>query len=262
MQYFTKVSFANIYRKPSFHSEVDTQTRLWEKLTVSEKIESFYHVGTEDGYWGWINEQQIALCNTPEGKWALVTALQTAVFQRPDTSSAPLVQVGAGTRLPVVESRDEWTKILLPDETSGWIRSADLAPMPHLDRKHFVEFARRFLGITYVWGGKTPFGLDCSGFVQLLYDLFGRPVRRDAWMQFEDAQFVSDNPLQAQPGDLYFFAENGNKITHVGIALGDGKIIHARGMVRINSLKESDADFSPQLLKDFVGVKSYFTEEK
>ncbi len=263
MHYFTKVSFANIYRKPSFHSEVDTQSRLWEKLEVSEKIETFYHVRTEDGYRGWINEQQIGLCNPPDRPWALVSTLQTHIYETPQPSSIPLLQVGAGTRLPILERQKEWSKVLLPDERTGWIRNSDLAPMPPLDRQTFVHFARQFLGTTYVWGGKTSFGLDCSGFVQLLYDLFNRPVRRDAWMQFEDAQFVSEDPLEAQPGDLYFFAENsGQKITHVGIALGNGKIIHARGMVRINSLRESDHDFAPQLLKDFVSVKSFFKIEK
>ncbi len=258
MYYFTNVSFANIYRKPSFHSEVDTQSLLWEKLGVSEKIESFLHVRTEDGYDGWINEHQVSCCNEPDGDWTMVTALHTPILQNPREGSLNLRQIGAGTRLPVLDKHDQWLKIILPDESTGWVHSTAFNPMPPLNRESFVNVAQQFLGTTYVWGGKSAFGLDCSGFVQLLFHLFGKQVRRDAWMQFEDARHVSNDPLQAQVGDLYFFAESGDKITHVGIALGNGKIIHARGMVRVNSLNESDADFSPQLLKDFVAVKSYF----
>ena len=258
MYHFTNVSFANIYRKPSFHSEVDTQTILWEKLEVSEKIESFLHVRTEDGYDGWINEHQISCCHEPQAEWTMVTVLHSHILQRPKENSFSLRQIGAGTRLPVLETQGEWKKILLPDENTGWIHNNALVPMPELNRDNFVKIAQQFLGTTYVWGGKTSFGLDCSGFVQLLFHLFGKPVRRDAWMQFEDARPVSNDPLVAQSGDLYFFTESKDKITHVGIALGNGKIIHAQGMVHINSLQESDPDFSPQLLKDLAAVKSYF----
>lgn len=258
MPYFTNVSFANIYRKPSFHSEVDTQSMLWEKLEASEKINAFWRVRTEDGYEGWINEHQITFCNLPQAQWKMVSALQGYVFSEPDRNSAVVQQVSAGTRLPVLEEMGEWYRILLPDEHDGWVGASNFTPVPSLTRENFVRMAKRFLGTTYVWGGKTSFGLDCSGYVQLLFKLFGKHLRRDAWMQFEDAASISKDPLAAQEGDLYFFAESGDRITHVGIALGAGKIIHARGMVKVNSLSEGDPDFDPLLLKDLVEVRSYF----
>lgn len=256
--YYTNVSFANIYRKPSFHSEIDTQTVLWEKLRVLDKADSFLHIRTEDDYEGWINEHQVSRCAPPQAEWKLVTRLYAPVYRQPDKNSDTLLQTGAGARLPVIASRDNWEQVVLPDGRKGWVESHVFKSMPAFNRQNVIKLAEEFLGTTYIWGGKTPFGLDCSGFVQLIFHLFGKAVRRDAWMQFEDGQPVSDNPLQARPGDLYFFAESGNKITHVGIALGNGKIIHARGLVRINSLNENDADYSPQLRKDFVGTRSYF----
>ncbi len=258
MHYFTNVSFANIYRKPSFHSEVDTQSILWENLETSEKIDSFWYVRTEDGYDGWINENQVTCCNKPNAEWKMVSVLHEHIFEHPDKTSAIVRQLGAGSHLPIIEKQKEWFRIILPDETEGWVIANTFKPMPEFNRENFVQIAKKFLGITYIWGGKTSFGLDCSGYVQLLFKLFGKPLRRDAWMQFEDAAFISNDPLTAQKGDLYFFAENGEKITHLGIALGNGKIIHARGMVKINSLLESDPDFDPLLLKDFVEVRSYF----
>ena len=77
-------------------------------------------------------------------------------------------------------------------------------------------------------------------------------------MQQRDAKIVTQDPYSAEIGDLFFFAETGDRITHVGIALGDGKILHARGLVRINSLHESDAKYVPQLRETFVDVRTFF----
>ena len=258
MRYFTKVSFANVYRKPSFHSEVDTQTFLWEGLETQEKLDSFWRVRTQDGYEGWVNEHQITYAKPPQADWQTVSVPIGYIYGEPNKNAAPIMGVSAGTTLPVIKEEGDWAQIVLPDERKGWVERRILQALPALTPDQLVEKAKEFLGTTYIWGGKTAFGLDCSGFVQLLFKLFGKPLRRDAWMQFEDAQPVSKDPLQARKGDLYFFAENGNKITHVGLALGQGKMIHARGQIKINSLVEGADDFDPNLLKDFVEVRSYF----
>ncbi len=258
MYYFVNVSFANIYRKPTFHSEVDTQVVLWEKLEVMEKIDAFLRVQTEDHYEGWLNEHQIAVCRQPQAELRLVTQTIVDVFGEPNTQADLLRRIGAGAYLPVLEEKEGWCKVLLPDEQTGYITSAAFAPVADFKRQEALRMAQQFLGVTYIWGGKTPFGLDCSGLVQLTFKLLGQAVRRDAWMQFEDARPVSTNPAEARVGDLYFFAENGDKITHVALALGNKKFIHARGMVRINSLDEDHPDFSPDLLHDFVEVRTFF----
>ncbi len=258
MHYYVNVSFANIYRKPTFHGEVDTQAVLWEKLEMLEKIDPFLRVETEDGYEGWINEHQVSCCGKPGEQRKMITAPRCDFFEQPDSGSQIVRHGGAGSKIPVLEEQNGWIKTRFPDEKEGWIHSDCFEPLPQFTRDNFVEYISRFLGTTYVWGGKTPYGLDCSGFVQLAFKLFGKNIRRDAWMQFEDAVKISSDPLKADKGDLYFFAETGEKITHVGIALGNGHFIHARGMVRINSLVESDPNFSPELLKDFVEVRTFF----
>ncbi|WP_456408604.1 C40 family peptidase [Caldithrix abyssi] len=258
MQYFVNVTFANIYRKPTFHCEVDTQAVLWEELQVEEKIESFYRVQTEDHYEGWINEHQVAVCHRPQEERRMVTALAQKVYNAPNASAEVMRTVGAGSTLPIVQEKNGWYEVLLPDEKRGFVPNEAFAPPPGFSRDGLLQIARRFLGVTYVWGGKTPFGLDCSGFVQLSLKLLGKNVRRDAWMQFEDSHPVSKSPKDARAGDLYFFSENGDKITHVAITMGGQKFIHARGMVRINSLKEDDPEFTPDLLHDFVEVRTFF----
>jgi cell wall-associated NlpC family hydrolase len=93
--------------------------------------------------------------------------------------------------------------------------------------------------------------------MQVIFGLVGIKLRRDSWMQHHDAQFVSEESAAAQPGDVYFFAEQGNKITHVGLALGQNRILHARGYVRINSLTDGETDFDPNLANTFVDTRTF-----
>lgn len=101
--------------------------------------------------------------------------------------------------------------------------------------KPFSDFAMQFLNAPYLWGGKSFMGIDCSGFVQVVYSCFGVDLPRDAKQQAllgETVDFVSE----ARECDLAYFANKEGKITHVGICLSTGKIIHASGKVRIDEL--------------------------
>ncbi len=98
-----------------------------------------------------------------------------------------------------------------------------------------IENAYMYLNCPYLWGGRSPFGIDCSGFTQMVFKLAGKRLRRDAWMQAEQGMLI--NLLdEAQPGDLAFFDNAEGKITHVGILLTKNKIIHASGRVRMDMI--------------------------
>ena len=103
-------------------------------------------------------------------------------------------------------------------------------------REHLVEFSSTFLGAPYLWGGKTPFGVDCSGFIQIIFRLCGTKLPRDASQQAELGKDVTLNKYQ--PTDLAFFKNKEGKITHVGMLLDDMKIIHAHGEVRIDKIDD------------------------
>jgi cell wall-associated NlpC family hydrolase len=97
------------------------------------------------------------------------------------------------------------------------------------------KIALRYLEAPYLWGGRSPLGIDCSGFSQMVYKYFGLPLPRDAWQQAEQGiivHFVEES----QPGDLAFFHNDEGRITHVGIILSDRRIIHASSKVRIDTL--------------------------
>ncbi len=101
------------------------------------------------------------------------------------------------------------------------------------DIEFLKTIAKRYLNSPYQWGGKSPFGIDCSGFVQMVFKITGYKLPRDAWQQAESGELVSDFTL-AKAGDLAFFKNDQGKLTHVGILLEMGRIIHASGKVRID----------------------------
>jgi gamma-D-glutamyl-L-lysine dipeptidyl-peptidase len=99
----------------------------------------------------------------------------------------------------------------------------------------FVKtIANKYLNAPYLWGGKSPFGIDCSGFTQMVFKISGYKLLRDAWQQATQGKYYKFS--EARPGDLAFFSNKDGKITHTGIFMGSDKIIHASGKVRIDTL--------------------------
>ena len=98
-----------------------------------------------------------------------------------------------------------------------------------------LNTSKLLLNSPYLWGGRTFLGIDCSGFTQLVYKLNGVQLPRDAYQQAELGEFVVFLD-QAKVGDLAFFVNDADKVTHVGLLLGDGKVIHASGKVRIDKI--------------------------
>ena len=109
-----------------------------------------------------------------------------------------------------------------------------------LGLKRDAEFlkltAKKYLNSPYQWGGKSPFGIDCSGFVQLVFKINGYRLLRDAAQQAKQGKPVTVKDIQA--GDLVFFKNTSDQVVHVGIFIGEDKIIHASGKVRIDHLNE------------------------
>ncbi|GAA4270030.1 C40 family peptidase [Hyunsoonleella aestuarii] len=106
------------------------------------------------------------------------------------------------------------------------------------NKTNIIETAFLYLNTPYLWGGKTPFGIDCSGFTQMVYKLNGYKLLRDASQQATQGEALSFIE-ESEPGDLAFFDNNDGQIIHVGIIMKDNYIIHAHGKVRIDRLDHS-----------------------
>ena len=107
-----------------------------------------------------------------------------------------------------------------------------------LNKSEIIRNAFTFLNAPFLWGGKTPFGIDCSGFTQMVYKLNGYKLFRDASQQANQGEALSFIE-ESEPGDLAFFDNAEGNITHVGIIMEDNHIIHAHGKVRIDRLDHS-----------------------
>ena len=106
------------------------------------------------------------------------------------------------------------------------------------DKNELITAAFNYLNAPYLWGGKTPFGIDCSGFTQMVYKLNGYKLLRDASQQATQGEALSFIE-ESEPGDLAFFDNAEGNIVHVGIIMQDNYIIHAHGKVRIDRLDHS-----------------------
>ena len=103
------------------------------------------------------------------------------------------------------------------------------------EKSNIIEISKLYLNVPYLWGGKSPFGIDCSGFTQMVYKLNGYKLFRDASQQAAQGEVLSFIE-ESEPGDLAFFDNEEGKIIHVGIILNSNYIIHASGQVRIDRL--------------------------
>ena len=230
----------NMFERPDASSPVVSQATLGTCVGVLDAERGFDLVETPDLYRGWIRSAALrwkaprAIAHPSQGRGWRVRSFMGQVYPGRDvTAASPIATAPLLSVVEVIEDRPEWKRVRLPDGRRGWMQAGDLEPVPRsrapvpLDGAAVAATALRFLGLPYLWGGTTPFGLDCSGLAQLVYRLHGHLLPRDADLQQAHAALRAVDRADLLAGDLVFFGPDATSITHVGIALDGEEFVSA-----------------------------------
>ena len=179
-----------------------------------------------DGYEGWVPHNQVHL-------------IEKEVYSK-TTASTP--QISTDLINYITDENNLIFPIILGSDLSGVkIINHTFEGQTQAGGKHkelLIKTAYMYLNTPYLWGGRSPMGIDCSGFTQMVYKINGIPLKRDASQQAQEGETLSFIE-ESEAGDLAFFDDKEGKITHVGLLLEKNHIIHAHGAVRIDQIDQT-----------------------
>ncbi len=221
------VAVAPIRKEPDHRSEMVSQLLLGEFAEMLESVKNFVRVKClYDGYEGWCQRSQLE---------------ETADYWETDKFAVDGISyiringerllISAGT--PVFKGTVKLGKFTIDytgmEQTCYTVQTKAFGVLP------VSGMAAQYISTPYLWGGKSVFGIDCSGLTQQVYKFFGIKLPRDAWQQAEMGESVGFLE-EAVCGDLAFFDNEEGHITHVGVLLNSGMIVHASGYVRADKI--------------------------
>ncbi len=224
--------------EPSDKEEMVNQVLFGEYFDIVEENEKWYKIKLDhDGYECWVDKYQVKLLSEEHEKDEedeyLVDELS---FALEDMATNNDLNVVLGSLLPPLINN----QFIIGENKykyEGRVSSFDEAQSDQI-----ANYAFLYLNTPYLWGGRTPFGIDCSGFTQMVYRMCGFVLPRDSQEQADEGVIV-ELVEESVEGDLAFFASDNAKISHVGIILSDDQsekkqIIHASGKVRVDDLDD------------------------
>ena len=252
-------------------NKLETQALLGQEVTVVEEQGEWVKVvvhgqptpRNDEGYPGWMPAKQLTYTQEFADKknqpFVLITKPTAILYINPSDQNKSL-EVSYNTRLPLLSEDAISYRVLLPNGQKAWLRKKDGTvyaaqneiPVPTGD--DLVNTGKQFLGLAYIWAGTSGFGFDCSGFTHTIYKSHGITIPRDSGPQSKAGIAVDKENLQK--GDLIFFAHNQGKgsVHHVGMYIGDGKMIHSPKAERAVEIIPVD---TPGYIEEYAGARRY-----
>jgi len=225
------IAITPLRAEPTSKSEMVSQLLFGELFQLMEINGDWWFVKSlHDDYLGWVDKKQVLLVSEmgfeklSSQKQSYSNELVQLVFNHQLNRFIPIV---FGSSIPHLEN-----KLFFIDETK-YTFDGEVLALEKPKAQNIIEAAQIYLNAPYLWGGRSPFGIDCSGFIQMIFKVNGIFLKRDAQEQAqigETVNFISDT----LPGDVVFFDNNEGLITHTGLIIGKNKIMHASGSVRID----------------------------
>jgi cell wall-associated NlpC family hydrolase len=227
-RYICENVFVPLRSGPSHKSEMLSQVLFGEKYRIIDKAGSWIKVETEfDVYTGWLDTDHLQHSECSDNTKGHVLNRSLLCYKNDRTKL--VLEAGCEVYNPDFQNNTFYigNNIYTTAEafSQQYISTSDKP----------AETALKFINSPYIWGGRLPSGIDCSGLTQLAYKIYGIAIPRDSWQQADAGRNV-DFIDAALPGDLVFFDNERGKITHVGMILSKGLVIHASGRVRIDTI--------------------------
>lgn len=227
------LSIVPIRAEASDKSEILSQLLFGDCFEILDFTDKWVNIRTcFDEYEGWIDNKQFIPTKSCLSKSAAKTHILglKPFHEAIKLSTGEKLYLVAGSSIPDLNNK----RFFLGTEEYQ-LNSDTLIDVNPDFGSLVVEYSKFYLQAPYLWGGKSLFGIDCSGLTQIVFKMLGKTLKRDAWQQAEQGEVV--NFLQeAKPGDLAFFDNAEGRVTHVGIMLDDQHIIHASGRVKIDPI--------------------------
>ena len=231
MPFFTQEALVPMRKEPAESAEMISQLVFGEYGEILEEQEAWLFVkNAEDGYQGWVDKKMVKripktlFSNRPEPQFVLSGGLEM--------DNGSFLPLPPGARIPTSSE----PVFVVKDQ--GWKKHPSLLVLDVQPFSQVVEVAKRFLNTPYLWGGRSGWGIDCSGFSQLAYRICGKFLPRDSSKQALEGMEIEYGAHR--PGDLAFFRKsNQERISHVGIIGDNNDIYHASGKVRLDFLAKN-----------------------
>ena len=229
-----KTAYANIYSDPQFSSQLVTQALFFETLEVISHHGNWFKVSQWDDYIGYIHKFYLFDDITDKEKKYVIKDRFLFLYDSIDFKNITMV-APFGCEIPAILVDNNYYMI---ESDNKYFFKESSSIFKNDKRSEIIECSKKLIGSPYLWGGKTPFGYDCSGFVQQVFKSINISLQRDTSEQIKDKRMDSIDITSVDIGDIIFFDIEGKGVDHIGIWYGENQIIHCGGEVKIQSIKE------------------------